>query len=179
MVEREEFCKSFITDDKSTFDDMSDVINVDEKWLYMTKNTKKFYLGMQEHEVHSTTRSKWFSTKVMFLAAVVRPRWDSINNKYFDGKLGIWPLTIIETTKRKCRNCTAWMLVMKSMDSITADQYCDTLMYHVVPAIKTKWPGNLSDTRIKIQQDNARPHIEPSDEEFLCKTFEMGLKVDL
>ena len=30
MVEREEFCKSFIRDDKSTFDDMLDVIHVDE-----------------------------------------------------------------------------------------------------------------------------------------------------
>ena len=42
LVEREEFCKSFITDDKSTFHDMLDVIHVDEKWFYMTKNTKKF-----------------------------------------------------------------------------------------------------------------------------------------
>ena len=71
------------------------------------------------------------------------------------------------------------MPVMKSMDSITADQYCDTLIDHVLPAIKTKWPGNLSDTRIKIQQDSARPHIAPSDKEFLHKTFEMRLNVDL
>ena len=47
MVEREEFYKSFIKDGKSTFDDMLDVIRVDEKWFYMTKNTKKFDLGMQ------------------------------------------------------------------------------------------------------------------------------------
>ena len=115
----------------------------------------------------------------MFLAAVARPRWDSTNNKHFDGKLGIWPFTIIETAKRNSRNCAAGTPVMKSMDSITADQYCLMLMSHVLPAIKTKWPGNLSDTTIKIQQDNARPHIEPSDKEFLRKTFEMGLKVDL
>ena len=68
---------------------------------------------------------------------------------------------------------------MKSMDSITADQYLSMLMYHVLPEIKTKWSGNLSSTRIKIQQDNARPHIESSDQEFLCTKFKMCLKVDL
>ena len=74
MIEREDFCKYFIKDDKRTFDDMLDVIHVDGKWFYMTKNTKKFYLGMQELEPHRTTRSKLFSTKVIFLAAVACPR---------------------------------------------------------------------------------------------------------
>ena len=58
MVEREDFCKSFIKEDNSTFDDMLDVIHVDEKWFYMSKNTKKFYLGMQEHKPYRTIRSK-------------------------------------------------------------------------------------------------------------------------
>ena len=68
---------------------------------------------------------------------------------------------------------------MKSMDCITVDEYHDTLMSQVLPAIIIKWPGNLSDTTIKIQQENTRPHIEPSENEFLCNTFELGLKVDL
>ena len=104
------------------------------------------------------------------LEAVTRPRWDSISNKHFDGKLGIWPFTIIETAKRNSRNSSAGTLV---------NQYCLMLMPHVLPAIKTKWPGNLSNTRSKIQQDNARPRIEPSDKEILHETFEMGLKVNL
>ena len=29
--------------------------------------------------------------KVMFMCAVVRPRWDSHANRHFDGKIGIWP----------------------------------------------------------------------------------------
>ena len=117
---------------------MVDVIHVDEKWFYTSKNTKKFYLGMQEHESQRTTRSKQLTTKMMFLAAVACPRWDSINNKHFDGKLGIWPFIIIETAKRNSRNRAAGTPVMKSMDSITADQYCLTLMSHVLPAIKKK-----------------------------------------
>ena len=95
----------------------------------------------------------------MLLAAVARPRWDNNTNEYFDGKLCISLFTINKTAKRNSRNHTAGTPVMKSMDSITADQYRNLLMYHVLPVIKTKWPGNLSDTRIKIQQDNTRPQI--------------------
>ena len=49
MVEREEFCKSFIKNDKSTFDDMLDVIHVDEKMVLYDQKYKEHYLGMQKH----------------------------------------------------------------------------------------------------------------------------------
>ena len=45
--------------------------------------------------MNCTTRNNWFPTKVECLAAVVRPRWESIK-KNFDVKLGIWAFTIIE-----------------------------------------------------------------------------------
>ena len=38
MVERKEFCKHNIKDDKTTFQDMMDVIHVDEKWFNIKKN---------------------------------------------------------------------------------------------------------------------------------------------
>ena len=96
-------------------------------------------------------------------------RRDTITNKHSDGKVGIWPFTIIETAKRNSRNRAAGTPVIRSKNSITTDQYCNMLIYHVLPVIKIKWRGNLSGTIIKIQQDNARPHIEPSDKEFLPK----------
>ena len=71
----------------------------------MTKNTKKYYVGIQGHKLHCTRTSKWSSTKVMFLTSVTRPRWDGSANMQFCGKLGIWTYTIIETAKRNSRNC--------------------------------------------------------------------------
>ena len=79
----------------------------------------------------------------------------------------------------KIPKSTLFNYIQRGENSITADQFHRMLMSHVLQVIKTKWLGNLSDTTIKIQQDNVRPHIEPSDKKFLCKTFEMGLKVDL
>ena len=63
MAGREDFCKSFIKEDKSTFDDILDINHVDEKSFYMTKNAKRFYLGMQEHKPHRTTRNTTFPTR--------------------------------------------------------------------------------------------------------------------
>ena len=52
MVERDDFCKVNIKDDKITFHDMMNVIHIDEKWFYLTKNFRKYYLGIQESEPH-------------------------------------------------------------------------------------------------------------------------------
>jgi len=68
------FCKNYIDMDRRKFDDMNDVIHVDEKWFYLTKVKRKYYLGNDEPNPHRTLRSKHFITKVMFLIAVARPR---------------------------------------------------------------------------------------------------------
>ncbi|KAJ0034614.1 hypothetical protein Pint_26432 [Pistacia integerrima] len=53
---------------------MENIIHVDEKWFYMTKQSEKYYLLPDEDEPLRTCKSKTFITKVMFLAAVTRPR---------------------------------------------------------------------------------------------------------
>jgi hypothetical protein len=83
------------------FREMYDTIHVDEKWFYLTKTTVKYYLAKGEPEPHRTCKSKRFITKVMFLAAVARPRWDSSRNQWFDGRLGIWPFVYQEPAKRR------------------------------------------------------------------------------
>lgn len=40
------------------------------------------------------------------------------------------------------------------------------LMYKVLPTILAKWPREDENILIRIQQDNARAHIDPNDEEF-------------
>ena len=78
---------------------------------------RRYCLGVQESEPHWTTHSKRYCTKVMFLAVVACPRWNTKTNRQFDGKNGIWQFTIMGTAKRNSRNCTAGTPVMKSMDS--------------------------------------------------------------
>ena len=99
MVEREQIYNANIKDNKTTFHDTMKVIHIDEKWFYLAKNSRRYYLGVQESEPHWTMRSKRNCTKVMFLAAVARPRWNTTTNKQFDGKIGIWSFTIWKLPK--------------------------------------------------------------------------------
>ena len=75
------------------FQNMFNHIHIDEKWFYMTNTSEKYYLVADELPPHCTAKSKHFIEKVMFLAAVARPGWDPHQNQWFDGKIGIFPLT--------------------------------------------------------------------------------------
>ncbi|XP_026436613.1 uncharacterized protein LOC113334612 [Papaver somniferum] len=68
---------------------MYDVIHIDEKWFFMTKATENYYLHPEETEPYRTCQSKRFIKKVMFLAAVARPRFDEFGNEVFNRKIDI------------------------------------------------------------------------------------------
>ncbi|CAN0503586.1 unnamed protein product, partial [Discosporangium mesarthrocarpum] len=72
-------------------DDMYDWVHVDEKWLYVMKDGRGIYLRPGDDAPKPPrAQNKRFITKVMFLAAVARPRMIS-GGVWFDGKIGIWP----------------------------------------------------------------------------------------
>ena len=115
----------------------------------------------------------------MFLAAVVRPRWDLHRKSYFDGKIGIWPFVTKEEAKRNSRNRPAGTMVTKVMDSITTVQIREFLVEKVLVSIREKWPTGSIAKRIRIQQDNARPHLHPNDALFKEESEKLGLNVEL
>lgn len=52
------------------FEDMMDVVHIDEKWFFLSKETERYYLLPGELEPYRTCKSKRFIPKIMFLAAV-------------------------------------------------------------------------------------------------------------
>ena len=132
----------------------------------MSKESEKYYLLPQAQEPLCTCKSKRFITKVMVLTAVARPRFDSSGNQEFDGKIGIFPFTYKEPAKRTSKNCVAGTIETKPVSSVTKDVIRSCLIEKVLPAIRAKWPHDMKDV-IFIQQDNAKPHIDPNDAEFL------------
>ncbi|KAK4593626.1 hypothetical protein RGQ29_017650 [Quercus rubra] len=133
-----------------TFKGMFNYVHIDEKWFYMSKESEKYYLLPQEQEPLRTCKSKRFIAKVMVLAAVACPRFDSSRNQQFDGKIGIFPFTCKEPAKRSSKNRVA----------------------------ANKWPRDTEDI-VFIQQDNAGPHIDPNDAEFLEAASSDGFKIHL
>ncbi|ETV79928.1 hypothetical protein H257_07131 [Aphanomyces astaci] len=110
---------------------------------------------------HRTVKSKTFITKVMFLSAVARPRWDHDKDEWFDGKIGTWHFTERVPALRGSRNRPAGSMVTKPV-SVTREVYTTMLLDNAIPAIKAKWPQGETKGVI-IQQDNAKPHVPPSD----------------
>ncbi|KAK9750176.1 hypothetical protein RND81_02G178500 [Saponaria officinalis] len=160
------------------FKDMSNVIHIDEKWFYMTKPTCKYYIGSDESEPYRSCKSKRYITKVMFLAAVSRPTYKDNGDVLFDGKLGIWPFTYQEPAKRNSKNRLAGTMVTKAIESITQKVTKDKLINLLIPAIKQKWPASAS-KEIIIQQDNAKPHINGKDKDFIEASTSDGFNIKL
>lgn len=132
-------CLSMIDQDNGQFSEMNDMVHVDEKWFYLVKDRKRYYHLNDETAPHRSVQSKRFITKVMFLCAVARPRYDYHRKRMFDGKLGIWPFITKEPAKRRSINRERGTLVTKPLN-VTGAVYSNFMKEKVLPAIKDKWP---------------------------------------
>ena len=156
-MSRMELALSFVDkNNTSKFKNMEDLIHIDEKWFYITKDGQRFIIVADEEEPYRHVQHKSFLTKIMFLCAVARPRYDTRKNAWFDGKIGIWPIWKWEPAKRSLKKCAKGTPVWKNQ-CITRDVYHEYLIQKFLPAVKEKWP--MRNRRIRLQQDGAKSHI--------------------
>ncbi|KAH9118627.1 hypothetical protein LEN26_011997, partial [Aphanomyces euteiches] len=142
-----------------THDELFNVVHIDEKWFFMTKLRRRFYMWHDEEKPPPRQlHSKAHITKVMFLVAVARPRHG------WDGKVGCWPFLQTTLAIRSSVNRPAGTPIVSPL-IVNKEVYREYLIDKVIPAIKSKWIHfNSSDSqRIYMQQDNARPHVSPDD----------------
>ena len=174
-VSRMELALLFIDkNDTSKFKHMEDLIHIDKKWFYLTKDGQHFIIAVDEAEPYRLVQHKSFLTEIMFLCAVARPRYDTNKNAWFDGKIGIWPIRKWESAKWSSKKHTKRMPVWKNQ-SITWDVYQGYLIQKLLPAIKQKWPTNNG--RIWLQQDGAKSHILDDNKEFKEVVDDIGLNL--
>lgn len=147
--------------DTYQFNNLLNYVHVDEKWFRIMKDSQRFYLTPDEDVPHRTAKSKSFVEKVMFLCAIARPRYNPKTRLYFDGKIGIWPFISLQAAKRNSKNRPAGTMEMKPL-TVTREVYTSYLVEKVFPAIRSKFPVQRN-VPILVQQDNARPHINPDD----------------
>lgn len=170
-MDRLEFCLSKVnhaTNGDFLFDDLYDYVHIDEKWFYLTKIKRSYYLMLNEEEPERNCKSKRFITKVMFMAAVARPRYDTHRKHYFDGKIGIWPFVYQEPAQRNSKNRAKGTIITKNVESVTAVHCKNMIMENVVPAIKSKFPPTYKKKTIYVQQDNAKPHFSDNDADIVA-----------
>jgi hypothetical protein len=139
------------------FANMHDYVHVDEKWFYLTKVKRRYYVYEDEEVAERTVKNKRFITKVMFLAAVARPRHDYHARRTFDGKIGVWPFVQKSVAKRTSKNRPRGAVILEPL-SVTGDVYFKMIMDKVVPAIRAAFPRSSLSRGVVLQQDNASPH---------------------
>ncbi|XP_059638664.1 uncharacterized protein LOC132280930 [Cornus florida] len=100
-------------------------------------------------------------------------------NEEFSVKIGIFSFTYKETAKRNNKNRMAETLEMKPILSVTKDVIRLCLIEKVLPAIRTRWAYICMTETVFTQQDNARPHIDPHDSEFLEAASKDGFNIRL
>lgn len=173
--DRLKFCLSNVDQD-GKFADLYDHVFIDEKWFYITRNKRSYYVAMDE-EVYRTCKSKRFVTKVMFMAAVARPRYDPHQKRLFNGKIGIWPFVFQEPAKRNSKNRPKGTHITKNVESINATECKKMIIDNVIPAIKSQFPTNYKKKIIYVQQDNAKPHPSVADAELLAAGTSCGWSI--
>ena len=114
-MSRMELALSFIDkNNTSKFENMEDLIQIDEKWFYLMKDGQCFIIVADEDEPYRHVQHKSFLMKIMFLCAVARPRYDMYKNTWFDGKIGIWPIRKWELAKWSSKKHAKEMPVWKN-----------------------------------------------------------------
>ena len=87
-VSRMELALSFIDkNDTSKFKHMEDLIPINKKWFYLTKDGQHFIIVADKAEPYRHVQHKSFLTKIMFQCVVARPRYDMNKNAWFDERL--------------------------------------------------------------------------------------------
>ncbi|KAE9015550.1 hypothetical protein PR001_g14874 [Phytophthora rubi] len=184
--ERLKWCVSHVRqmqDGGCSFVAMDDTVHVDEKWFFLKKVGQKVYIltGLDgepcEEAPVQYLQSKRHIVKVMFLCAVARPRGD------WDGKVGIWPVVEGYVTQRKSVNRDAGVIELRPV-TMTREIYRRMLIEDVILAIKSKWEwikdaehGVPLKVPIRLQQDNAKPHVLPHDPEVMALGCSDGWKI--
>ena len=158
---------------------MYNIVHIDEKWFYMTKKSKKYYLLPSEDDPLRSCQSKNFIPKVMFLTAIARPRFDDEGNETFSGKIGVFPLVNVEPAVRRSQYREAGTLQTKPLKSVNKETIRALLLEKVIPTIRAKWPSEDAEKTIFIQQDNARTHVRPTDEAFQVAASHNGFNIRL
>ncbi|XP_047259438.1 uncharacterized protein LOC124891977 [Capsicum annuum] len=134
---------------------------------------------LQPHSNSIKTQLTEGNKKVMFMAAVARPRFDEYGIELFSGKIGIFSFVVKEPAKRISKIRTAGTMETKPIQSVTKDITRACLIEKVLPAIRAKWPASDSNNPIFLQQDNARPHIGNNDLEFIKAARQDGFNIRL
>ncbi|CAM9420748.1 unnamed protein product [Discosporangium mesarthrocarpum] len=101
-------------------------------WFYVMKDGKGIYLHPEEDAPKlPRAQNKRFITKVMFLAAVARPRMIS-DGVWFNGKFCIWPIADTVSAMRSSKNHKKGTIMLKPV-TVNEERYKELMIDKASP----------------------------------------------
>ncbi|VFQ99024.1 unnamed protein product [Cuscuta campestris] len=140
--------------------------------MEVSKSTVQRWLKRKTIRRHSNAIKPYLSDP-----AVGRPRYGADGGLLWDGKIGIFPFTYLAEAKRASKNRPTGTLEVKAVPVIDRVVMKNILIQKLLPAIKKKWPGPTK--HVIIQQDNAKPHVEGNNPEFLAAAEDGDWNIEL
>jgi hypothetical protein len=157
------FARSKIDVVGNNYSPQYNVIHIDEKNFHVDKKTRRVFIGEGEDLPYRSHRNANYIQKVMFLAAVGRPRFRDPPNREdpfsWDGKIGLYPL-VEEHFARRGDGRTGLRQGDRILTpvSITTLYFESIILDKLLPDIVFKCPAEMLAAPIIIQLDNATPH---------------------
>ena len=139
------------------------------------KINQTLYLSKDEQTPVRTTQNKRFMQKVMFLVAVAQPRM--YRGKYFNGKLGCFPLIEKVRAKRSSRKRQKGKMEIQAITSVTAEVVTRTIIDKLLPNIVALFPRDTG--TITIQLDGAGAHSIHNNDLIKRAFIDSGLDIRL
>jgi len=157
------------------FVEQLDEVHIDEKWFFICRDNENYMLVSDEEEPPKRhVKHKSHIAKVMFICALARPR--RIGNVWWDGKIGMWPIGKEKLAQRGSVNRPAGTVEWEAENVDQAKHKC-LLLNDVIPAIIDKWPNFESEsTKTFVQQDGAKAHFAPLDQDFYEELQQLGIE---
>jgi len=155
------------------FVEQLDEVHIDEKWFFVCNDGESYILVTDEEEPPTrSVKHKSHVAKVMFISAIAKPR-QLHNGSWWDGKVGIWPIGRLKYAQRTSVNRPVGTAEWEA-ENVDQAKYKCLLLNDIIPAIMDSWPTPI--TRVNIQQDGAKAHLKPTDEDFNNELEALGLE---
>lgn len=149
------FCKEHKDQDWSAW------VDLDEKWFYSVALHRTHKLPPGKAAPLTAVQHKSHIPKVMFLAAVARPRFETWPDGRevctFNGKIGCWRVSKPHTAQRDSKYHQKGDIYEKDV-TMNSDRYVEFMTEKVLPAISAAFEGT-GVPFVTVQHDGAGPHV--------------------
>ena len=89
--------------DSFKFKSHNNIVHIDEKHFYLTRESQTYYLAPGEVEPHRECQSERFIPKIMFMCAIANPIFLTNGDVFFDGKIGLWPFNYSRACQKELK----------------------------------------------------------------------------